>query len=404
MSALLDGVSAVAILGEDATATAAVAMGVARVQAMHRRVFVGDLLGDASPLARENPMTDLGLSDMMRYGVSLGKVAMADPASPNLFTVAGGAETPLAEDILTSTGWRSLSDQVHRAGALLVLAAPARQPELEHAARQLDGVLLVDEARSPGQGIRVLGDVQIATTMPTLAAARAVPAPAPAEQRPARWLLWFGGALLLLLVALMVVPVTRERLLGLIGMGGGPDSAVAVVPSGGLPDVPLPPARPASDAAWSVELLFSNSEVDALARAAGLADSVPATTFSAPVVGADSTTWQRLVGGAFSDSLSAENFLASLRTRGHVAPDGGVVLYTPFAFLLDSAQDGTLAAVRVTAYRGRGIPAYALRDSVGWWRVYAGAFGSLGDASHLRQRLDSLNIQSTLLTRVGSEQ
>ena len=58
--------------------------------------------------------------------------------------------------------------------------------------------------------------------------------------------------------------------------------------------------------------------------------------------------------------------------------------------------------MRVAAYRGRGIPAYLLRDSSLVWHVYAGAFSTEGDARLLKQQLDSLNIQSALVMRAGS--
>jgi hypothetical protein len=108
------------------------------------------------------------------------------------------------------------------------------------------------------------------------------------------------------------------------------------------------------------------------------------------------------VSGAFRDSSAAEGFLATLRARGIVATGAGSVARTPFALLLDSASSNATSSMRVTAYRGRGIPAYALRDSLGVWRVYAGAFPSEADAALLKRQLDSLNIESILVTRVGS--
>jgi hypothetical protein len=216
-----------------------------------------------------------------------------------------------------------------------------------------------------------------------------------------RWLVPAGAAIVLVAVALLTPlgdMVSSRWRRSATTEGSGARSAD--LPRS-LPEIPPAAPRAQSDAAWSVEFLFTNSESDAIARSTSVSDSFPAATLSAPVVGADSTTWHRLVSGAFSDSLSAENFLASLRSRGVLAT-GGVVLYTPFAFLLDSALDNTIASVRVSAYRGRGIPAYALRDTAGVWRIYAGAFAAAADGALLKKRLDSLNIQSTLLVRVGS--
>jgi hypothetical protein len=401
IAALLDGVSAVAVVGDNHLATASATIGVARTQALLRRVFVVDLLGDASPLASLSPGADLGISDMIRYGVSISKVAVPLAESPNLFAISGGADTPLEDEVLTSPRWRTLSDLTHAAGALLLVAAPASAPALSSALRQLDGALIVEGASLPSTDIRKLGEIRAMPERPVARVPEVAPAAAPVvARRPPRWLV--PVAALAAVAALLLLSPIRGTLTS-TWSGSRSDSSerAGSVSPGALPDVPPPPARVQSEAAWSVEFLFTNSEADAMARAASVADSLPAATFSAPVIGADSAAWHRLVSGAFPDSLSAERFLALLRARGALT-SGGVVLYTPFAFLVDSVLDGSLLPVKIGAYRGRGIPAYALRDSVGVWRIYAGAFATATDGALLKRRLDSLNIQSTLAVRVGS--
>ena len=91
-----------------------------------------------------------------------------------------------------------------------------------------------------------------------------------------------------------------------------------------------------------------------------------------------------------------------MRTRGLVPPTGGGVTHAPFALLVDSALDNAMARVKVAGYHGRQLPAYALRDSSSVWRIYVGAFAASADAASFKHDLDSLNIQSTLVVRVGS--
>jgi len=157
-----------------------------------------------------------------------------------------------------------------------------------------------------------------------------------------------------------------------------------------------------NEASYSVELLFLNSNQDALDYLLRSTDSLPGATFSTQSLGADTDRWYRLMAGAFPDSMSADRFLQTLRARGDLTPRAGSVARTPFALLLDSASSYAMASLRISAYRGRGIPAYVLRDPVGVWRVYAGAFAAEADAQLLKQQFDSLNIQSVLTTRTGS--
>lgn len=391
MASLIDGVSAVAVIGDDLIAVRAVADGIARAQALHRRVFLAHLLppfddgtGDDHP----------GISDMVRYGVSLGRAAQPTKDSPNLFILPPGAEGALAEDVLASRRWFSLSEQVHRAGALLLVSAPTGIPGLGSLLTQLDGALTVGEAEIPS-GVKRLGEVHTGATLRTASLASVMPE-APARANPlTRWGIVAAAGIALLLM----VPQVRSR----IGLGQDPvqaafDSVVAPATTA-LPEVA---PRITSDAAWVAELRFLNSRPDAQSLVTTLGDSLPAPTFAPVKMPGDSATWFHVLLGAFSDSLSAENFLAALRTRGLVPPSGGGVTHAPFALLVDSALDNAMARVKVAGYHGRQLPAYALRDSASVWRIYVGAFAASADAASFKHDLDSLNIQSTLVVRVGS--
>lgn len=398
MAPLLDGVAAVAIVGDDLVATRAVALGIGRRQALHRKVFVADLSGEEETPAEDGERP--GVSDMIRYGISLGRVARAQPDAPNLLIIDSGAESPLAEDILSSARWSSLNEQLHRAGSLLLLAVPSRVPGMERLLAQLDGALVVGEASPPGKGVRLLGEVRTAATMRTPAmATRSVESRVRSRRRPIWQLLATGAGLLL---AVLAIPQVRQYVPGL--QRSGPVTPADSVLEGRNAVSSLPSAAPrvTSDAAWSAELLFTNSPDDALARAQQLGESLPAATYSDLPTDSASATWYRVITGAFPDSISAENFLALLRNRGTIPETGGGVVHTPFALVVDSTLDQNAAKVRVSAFFVRGLPAYALRDAGGWWRIYVGAFSQGAEARRQKQRLDSLNIQSTLVVRVGS--
>lgn len=407
VSYALAGRSAVAVLGDDPAATGAVSLGVARAHALTRRVFLLDLLGDGQGVTPPGPDQESpGVSDMVHFGVSLAHAARPRPESPNLFVIPGGAESPLSQEILTNRWWGVVAEQARRANALLLVAVPSMVPGIESLVRRLDGVLLVGEAHSPLPQVRVLAEVRAAAAMRTpatpirtVAATLAPKAPSHPWRLPMA--LTAAGTLVVALVVALVVGAPRwmERL----GIGRGtPGQMVADTPLPPIPP-PLPATAPAGgEAIYSVELLFTNSSQDALDYLLLSADSLPAATFSTVAVGAEAEPWYRLISGAFPDSLAADAYLAELRRRGRLATGAGAIARTPFALLLDSASSEAVARVRVAAYRGRGVPAYVLRDSAQVWRVYAGAFATEIEAQLHKQQLDSQNIQSALVTRAGS--
>ncbi len=410
VSGAVDRCAAVAVLGDDPAATGAVALGVARAHAMSRRVFLLDLLGDGQGLTAgdTDALEAPGVSDMVHYGVSLGRAARAHRETPNLFLVPGGAESPLSDDVLTHRWWEVTTDQVRRADALVLVAAPSMVPAIGSMVRHMDGMLLVGEAHAPAPGVRVLAEVRAAATMRSPVASGRVIAPPPPPPRRARW----RTALL----------VTALALAGGVGWGtfdywapfaarllgrGAPLASTQPATDITLPDVPAAPAVAAveaqpTDAAFSVELLFTNSTQDALAYMAQYADSLPAATFAIHSIANDADRWYRILAGAFADSGAADAYVSALQRSGRLATGAGLVARTPLALVLDSAASDALAQLRVAAFRGRGIPAYALRDSASTWRVFAGAFATELDAALLKQQLDSLNIQSALVTRAGS--
>lgn len=413
VSDALDGAAAVAVLGDDPVATASTAIGIALAQARTRRVYLLDLLGEGSALATLVPGDDPhGVSDMVHFGVSLGRAArVVEESTPNLLLVPGGAESPLSEEILSSPRWESLFAQVRRSGALALVAAPAIVPGLDRLTVRTDGVVLVGGAQPPGTGVTVLGEVRAASGLRAITTpAATAPAISPSRRGAPTGLVL--TVLLFILIAAGVV--TAPRWLPMVGVG----RRAAEAPPAAQPVLAPAPQRPTdaeSDAGYGVQLLFTNSFANANRYLQRTAPFLPALTYApvpmaprgAPAADslsarADSATWYRLVAGAFPDSAAAEGFLQALRASGRLRTGAGSVVHAPFALLVDSAQSDTVARVRLSAYRSRGVPAYALRDSAGTVRIYAGAFATERDGHRLRLRLDSLNIQSVLARRTGS--
>ena len=146
--AALDGAAAVLVVGRDPEVSAWVALGLARAQAAHRRVAVGDLVGEVAPLqalVREDDDAH-GITDSFLYGVSLNRIARPVDDSGNLFVLPSGSEPVASAEILGSERWRRLAGGFREVGALLILVVPPDAPALEALAAMMDGVVFAGDA------------------------------------------------------------------------------------------------------------------------------------------------------------------------------------------------------------------------------------------------------------------
>jgi len=147
----------VAVLGDDPVATAAAALGIARSQALRRRVVIADLLGGNSDLSMlVNDPEAPGVTDMLEFGVSLGRAAHRIAESANLFIIPPGSESPLHEIFFTHPRWETLVEDFRDAGALLLIVAPALVPAAETLLDRLDGVMTVRGAAIPPLNVPVI--------------------------------------------------------------------------------------------------------------------------------------------------------------------------------------------------------------------------------------------------------
>ena len=146
----LDAFHAIVVVGADPEATAETAIGIARIQAVHRRVALGDLLGEAPPIQSLVQGDDPhGLLDSFAYGVSLTKIAQQVPDSGELFVLPTGTGPVGFDELFANPRWRRLIAGFREVGALLVIAAPADAPGVHELIAATDGVVIVGDVVPP---------------------------------------------------------------------------------------------------------------------------------------------------------------------------------------------------------------------------------------------------------------
>lgn len=405
--------AAVAVVGESLSDVAREALKIARVESQSRPVLLVDLLGQGSALEEMFGDDDPhGVSDAARYGVSLGRVARPVPNADGLFTIPGGAESPQADDVLSDHLWGSWSEQCRRAGALLVVAAPADLPAVGKAIDQLDGLVMIGDAAVPTTHAPVIGRVP---TRRRRAVVDVPPRSMTPEEKEAvriatpntsrRVLMWSAGALTVagVLAAAWWANSLLNRPTPQAQVAASEPAQTIVMPGDPVTSAASNTVGTAAGAVpWTVEIASVNTLNGAMARVRQVLDSVPAPTFAATHPGGGNATWYRLLAGAFATREEADSFLAALRARGALGPAAGRVVQAPLAWLLEEGVTDDQLPVRLFGWRQQGLPAYALMDPSGTTRIYFGAFENEAEARLLTPVLDSLNLYATLVTRIGS--
>jgi hypothetical protein len=401
----LDSASAVVVLGHDPIATASVALGIGRAQASHRRVAVGDLIGDVAPI-RELVSDDdpHGLTDAFLYGVSLNKIARQIDAAGNLHVLPSGSDQVFQEDILRNDRWRRLASGFEDSGALLLLAAPAAVPGIEHLIGMVDGVVLVGDVASPVPTAPVFAEVSSAARRsPPRAAIRE--SAAPTERPKRRWVMPAGAAAAVVAaVAVLGRNLTRPQAATTVLRR---DSAAASDSLGSAPAIdsspPLVVSNPADSAGasrYAVQIAMEDTEDGAAARVRMGGGDFPVGTYAPVARGAG--TWYKVVTGAYVDRTRADQLLGFLRQRGLVPQGWGTVIRAPLALLITTAPSETQAAPIIADFQSKKIPVYGLLQRDGSVRVYAGAFESPDEAALFKTALRTTkNIDATLAYRVG---
>jgi hypothetical protein len=93
--------------------------------------------------------------------------------------------------------------------------------------------------------------------------------------------------------------------------------------------------------------------------------------------------------------------LRSLRERGVLENDMGIVVKLPYTLVLQPEVSQETAATVVKAYVARDLPAYALLQDDGTARIYAGAFDTPEHAALLAASVRAAGIEPTVAYRMG---
>jgi hypothetical protein len=437
--------SAIVVIGADPVTTGRAALGIARVQAMHRRVAVGDLFAESPPIQELVPTDDPhGLVDSFLYGVSLSRIAHPVPDSGQLYVMPSGTEPPDYEEILPNPRWIRLTAGFREVKALLILAVPASAPHVDKLVAATDGAVLIGNAVPPQLPVSsVIASLRAPRghTPPTPAPPIVIPTPPRAVQptkarpkpKPAKRHIStpeLAGIALFAIVTALVAwlayrpfaenartytgrarcdsartgkPCEQPSGAPVVVMSADSVRRDTVVDSSAVPfaGVSAPVVANPADSGlvmpFAVELMSANTQAGAILKLQKDGKILPAATFSPAIV--QGARWFKVVSGAYSDSAGAVALLADLRRRGQLL-GGENVVKVPFAFFVDSVPAAAVPGM-VASYVDRGQPVYALRQPNGSAWLLIGAFESIEQASLYMESLRASGMPPTLVYRKG---
>ena len=433
----LDAFHAIVVVGTDPIAAAEAALGIARVQAVHRRVAVVDLLGDAPPIQALVTGDDPhGIVDSFVYGVSLSKIARQVPDAGELFVMPTGTGPVDYEELFGSNRWRRLIAGFREVGALLILAAPADAPMVHALVDVSDGAVIVGDV--------VPAEVSVAQSLAWVRPRRgAAAAPGedearvPASEGPVSVPVvredssdssrWIGGVIALLVLAALVYWGASAYSQRRAVQQASADSAAQVAAArvrvtdsiarvrrdsitrdslsrleGAYVDsfpvyTPANPRDSAGAVGYSILLSKYNTKSGAILDLFGRFARLPASTY-----GMESPSrFYLLLAGAFPSRASAESLLVRLRVQGTLARDFGSVDRYPLAYLVDSAVAPRDAPARLNRYHARGLPVYGLRQPNGSVRLYYGAYTNPEQAALAVPGVREAGMRPLLVYRMG---
>jgi hypothetical protein len=414
IASLLGSYSAIVVTSSDPIAAAHVALGIARAEATHRRVVVGDLIGDIPSLRSlvtdEDPH---GITDSFLYGVSLNKIGYAVEGVENLYIMPSGTDPLIDEEIFRSPRWTKLAAGFDETGALLVLVVPADSPGLSELIDHVDGVVLVKDEDLPGAPLALVL-ARVASPTPTLKIPLQVITASAATWRQHRWFYPVLGLIAVVVIASLGLALMLAR----VGVSARAPAPVAAKP---VPAPTPPPPRPAPEtlqvapptnvndsamaAAFTVEMLVANTAEGANLFVRKNGAALPAAAVSPIPIDPERTVWYKVTAGAYPRKYQADSLLFALRQSGVLTDSAGSVTKAPLALVVDSvpSQGGITDAVNAALekYATRGLAVYALMQEDGGAMLYSGAFARAEQAAGLVRNLRGAGLNPVLVYRTG---
>jgi hypothetical protein len=394
----------VIVTSDDIIAAAHTAIGIALAESAHRLVMVADLGGDTPPLQSLVKDDDPhGVYDSFEFGTSFVRIAREVEGAKNFYIMPSGTESPAAERILSSPRWTVFASEFASADELLLLVVPSDAPGLAKLAAQIDGAVLVGIQRlDRAPSANILAKVP----HPAVVAPPRIDIAPRKEALPVR-------KIGLIAAGLLAAGIAGGAFFGRSSMKEPEGRAIVPVDSAAVDSArPRPPAVSASnpqDSAsapqFSVFISASNTLEGANLELKSYGSILPAATISLVPIGDTEAIWYKIYAGVYEDSTEAETLLASLRRRRSLPDSGEAVLRAPFALLIDSipAQAGMTSRIRerIQALAEKDVKAYALRQSDGSARIYAGAFVKADESTLAATALRVAGLTPVLVYKTG---
>jgi len=376
-----------------------------RAEAKHRRVVVGDLVGDLAPLASLVDAIDPhGISDTFLYGMSLNSIGRNVPGEENLVIMLSGTEPVYDPEIITNRRWERLAAGFGEVGALLLLVLQSDTPGLSTLVEHLNGVVLVrDQQLSSAPEALVL--VRVPAPARLRVGTDRHPAQTAEARAPRNYLIPALVAVVLVLVIIFAAmrywrPAKKRPEVRAVPASPAiaPAETLFVAP-------PVNPQDAPQAAAFSVELVAANTAEAANLELRRRGSSLPSGTVTPVPIGPERATWYKLIAGAFRERRQADSLLSALRSAKTLDDSSGSVIHAPLALLVDSlpSQSGINAELKKTidSYSTRGIVVYALIQRDGSARLYSGAFERGEQAGGLLKTLRAAGLNPVLAYRMG---
>jgi hypothetical protein len=330
----------------------------------------------------------------------------------NLNVLPSGTESAAISQVTGDRRWRMIAADFAATDALLLLVARADLPGLDKLSAVVDGMLVVGDP-----------NLEAAPNAVLLARVPHPPVGPPPRQKVRvrtkvepvwrqNWIAFVAGGVLLLVAVLAILRPGSGRTMATFA----PDTVIipdsikrdSVLQTQRAEILPANPADSASAAAFAVSILAANTAEGAnfeLVRHGGM---MPAATISVVPIGDSEVIWYKVFAGAFTDSAQAESLLGSLRRRRIVPETAGAVVRVPFALRVDSvpaqAAASSKSSEKVHGYAARGVAIYALAQTDGSVRLYAGAFESPQQSSLAATALRVAGLMPVLEYRTGRVQ